>query len=345
MLLSLAVLLVPAAGLAAKPKPAPARPNAINTAAELQDVTASLNKSTLPIVSSEVAAAPQVDAADNHKPVIGELRNWLGLDFVGGFFYRKQYQLRGAFMTALHRNDLNGLDGLQAVLDQFAPGTHAMDVLHDWAVMVALDGVIDAGAKLRGAPRKAPYQTPTLHATITWDTPEAYSTPGAPPNGSDYVGLRNTAGTYLNAGQVDSISFNGASTLTTDPSVEGSVPDIPAGWWIDDVAVGGTVIEDGASLDDWGTPTQIRPIPVSGFTVQIIGYSTSGSHEKQAVIGRISLDASFDATLDRGFLRRTIGNQADVVAVIVTYDDPTETVTQYACYTLQVNGVTQPGGC
>jgi hypothetical protein len=32
------------------------------------------------------------------------------------------------------------------------------------------------------------------------------------------------------------------------------------------------------------------------------------------------------------------------VVVMVSYDEPTELVQQYAPYTLQVNGVTQPGG-
>jgi hypothetical protein len=32
------------------------------------------------------------------------------------------------------------------------------------------------------------------------------------------------------------------------------------------------------------------------------------------------------------------------VAAIVTYDEPTESITDYAPYTLKVNGVTQPGG-
>ncbi len=33
-----------------------------------------------------------------------------------------------------------------------------------------------------------------------------------------------------------------------------------------------------------------------------------------------------------------------VVSAIVTYHDGTETVLQYAPYTLRVNGVVQPGG-
>jgi hypothetical protein len=34
----------------------------------------------------------------------------------------------------------------------------------------------------------------------------------------------------------------------------------------------------------------------------------------------------------------------NVVAAVVTYDEPTESITDYAPYTLKANGVTQPGG-
>jgi hypothetical protein len=60
------------------------------------------------------------------------------------------------FMQALHRGDANGLLGLQEALrtlsDRKARKTKAQDVLHDWALMVALDGVIDDGARTRGRP-------------------------------------------------------------------------------------------------------------------------------------------------------------------------------------------------
>jgi hypothetical protein len=374
------------------------------------------------------------------------------------------------FMSALHREDANGFAGLQAVLNQFGAQTAVLDVLHDWAAMVALDAFIDDGGKIRGRADEDDFQTPTLNASINWDTPHAYSTPGAPPNGSDYVRLRDSSGNYLRARDVDSISFNGSSTLPslpvewtvdanppmhagdpalysgtannldraivrsvmvpagsptltfeslwnlelgwdfgfvqvstnggatyqsisctdttsahdpgaippivanlpgftgypggwrnetcslsayagqtillsfrlmTDPAVQGDSPAVPPGWWVDDVAVGGTLISDGSTLAGWQSPTQIRPVPVSGFTVQLIGYGGNGP----GVIGTLELNSNFDSTLTGGQLRRIIGNQAEVVAAIITYDEPTETIMQYACYTLTVNGVTQPGGC
>ncbi|MDP9401565.1 MAG: immune inhibitor A, partial [Actinomycetota bacterium] len=47
--------------------------------------------------------------------------------------------------------------------------------------------------------------------------------------------------------------------------------DLP-GWWIDDVAVGGTPISDGSSLEGWRSASQVRPVPVAGFTVQLVGH-------------------------------------------------------------------------
>ena len=42
--------------------------------------------------------------------------------------------------------------------------------------------------------------------------------------------------------------------------------------------------------------------------------------------------------------QKYIDKKADFVGAIVTYDDPSESVDQYAPYRLTVNGVTQPGG-
>ena len=36
-------------------------------------------------------------------------------------------------------------------------------------------------------------------------------------------------------------------------------------------------------------------------------------------------------------LRQALGDQVDVVAAIVTYDEPTATIVDYAPYTLKVN--------
>jgi hypothetical protein len=86
--------------------------------------------------------------------------------------------------------------------------------------------VLDDGATLTGG-EAARYQTRSLDATINWDTEHAYSTPGAPPNGSDYVRLRDEGG-YLAADEIDSITFDGGDDLPPTP-VEWTVDENPAG--------------------------------------------------------------------------------------------------------------------
>lgn len=132
------------------------------------------------------------------------------------------------FMSALHRNDANGFVGLQAVLDQTGVKKQkAIDVFHDWTIMVAVDGLLDDGATLKGGLKAANLSTPGLHATINWDTPEAYSTPGAPSNGSDYVRLRDAKGGYLRGKKINSLSFKGATSLPAEPTKWNVDPNPP----------------------------------------------------------------------------------------------------------------------
>jgi hypothetical protein len=202
------------------------------------------------------------------------------------------------FMSALHKEDAAGFEGLRAVLDTFAPEVEVLALLHQWAAMVALDGVIDDGAALNGGD-PANYTTPTLDATINWDNPDAYDTPGAPPNGSDYVRLRDAGGAFLSASQIESIEFDGSLT-------------------------------------------QVDPVDVHGFTVHLVAYDEVHT---QAHISTIPLDENSDGSLTGAALTGAIGSaDSEIVAAIVTYDEPTESVEDYAPYVLTVNGVVQPGG-
>ncbi len=121
------------------------------------------------------------------------------------------------FMSALHREDANGLEGLQNVLDSFATGKTAQDVLHNWAVAVAADKSLDDGHDLRGTDFPALYQLTSMNAEINWGS-EAYSEAGAPPNGSDYVSLRKADGTALSARELSSLSFKGATAFAPLPT-------------------------------------------------------------------------------------------------------------------------------
>ena len=130
-------------------------------------------------------------------------------------------------MTALHREDGNGLVGLDTVLDGQGATVSARDTLHDWAAAMAVDAQVDTGGGVNGVSATS-VTASSLTAKINWDNPEAYSDAGAPPNGSDYVRLRDGAGAYLSAGQINSITFNGASSLVPDPvawTVDTTPPD------------------------------------------------------------------------------------------------------------------------
>ena len=401
------------------------------------------------------------------------------------------------FMTALHRTEGNGFAGLQEALTAVRSRDKPADVLHDWAAMIALDGALDRGASLLGGSARR-LTTPTLDAIVNWDATDAYDSPGAPPNGSDYVRLRDASGHYLGADEIRSLTFDGAETLEAKPiewTVEPSPPDRPGnpalfsgsgpnfdrsivrsvdvpaasptltfqtrwnteplwdfgfvqvstdggatytslanadttsehdpgaipqvvdnlpgftgdsggwktetfdlsayagqsvllafryvtdsgvdlpGWWVDDVTVGGQLVSDGSTLDGWQSTTAVRPDPVAGYTVQLVGYASKtldrpaaiarASHKGKrkrhgrkrhgrhghgkrdtAFIARLPLDDNHQIALGSRQIRHVAKRLrgVDVVAALVMQDDPTELADRYARYTLTVNGVTQPGG-
>jgi hypothetical protein len=380
-------------------------------------------------------------------------------------------QFGSPFIKALHNGEANGFSGLQEALNTIGvTKTNPQELLHNWATMVAVDGLTDDGARILGPYAEKLFTTPTLDATINWDTPHAYDTAGAPPNGSDYVRLRNGTGAYLKGSGINSLSFQGAKVLpprpvawsvdpnppftpadpalfsgagnnrdeaivkqitvptgagamltfdalwneelgwdflfaqistnggatynsltctdTTietneealptakenvpgftgysggwkpqtcslsayagqtvllafrtfnDPAVLGESAAVPAGAWVDDVSVGGTLISDGSSLADWRSFTQVRPNTVAGFTVTVLSVVTG---KGKITVRRLPLTGDFVIN-NPADVQKFFDMNADFVAAIVTYDDPSERSTQYAPYRLTVNGVVQPGG-
>ena len=146
-------------------------------------------------------------------------------------------------------------------------------------------------------------------------------------------------------------AFAGRSILlafrhVTDGSIPGDPDDptatIPPGFWLRNVTLGGSLVADGSSLAGWPSPSQARPTPVHGFTLQLVGYSSRGHRKVSSAVVR--LDGRHDAELGRSQLRQLLRSNPDVVGAIVMYDEPTEQVQDYAPYRLTVNGVLQPGG-
>jgi hypothetical protein len=365
-------------------------------------------------------------------------------------------------LSALHRDDRQGLDSLATLLRLRNIPESVPTLLQQWQVMLAIDAPLAAPWTWFPG-NDAAYSTPKLNGTINWDNADAYSTPGAPPNGGDYVRVRDGAGRYVGARGLRTIEFDGASTLPPTPvawTVAANPPDragdaalysgtgsnldraairsvtVPAadptltfesrwetepgwdfgfvqvstdagrtwtslandstttehdpgaiapvvanlpgftgssegwttqrfdlsrwagrevllsfrlitdpaielpGWWVDDIQVGGQPINDGSTVEGFRSATELNPIAVSGFTVQLVGYPSSG--RGPVIVWPIGVNNDFDARLTVPPALRIAG--VDVVAVIVTYNEPTEQLRQYAPYALRVNGVLQPGG-
>ena len=111
------------------------------------------------------------------------------------------------FITSLHRDPDQSLRSVQKLLASV--GASATEVIHDWAAMIALDGVLDRGYTLTGG-QAARYRTPTLNAEVDWRNPQGFAKSGAPPNGSDYLRLRKNSGAFFRAAEIRSIEFDGS---------------------------------------------------------------------------------------------------------------------------------------
>jgi hypothetical protein len=111
------------------------------------------------------------------------------------------------------------------------------------------------------------------------------------------------------------------------------------GLLIDDITVGGTLISDGSSLAPFKSPTQIKPVAVANFDVKLIGIRKAGP---AVLVQQVEFNGAKTLTLNRAQLIQLAA--AEQVVAVVSYDEPTELVQQYAPYALTVNGTLQPGG-
>jgi hypothetical protein len=109
------------------------------------------------------------------------------------------------------------------------------------------------------------------------------------------------------------------------------------GWYIDEVHLGHRLISDGSSTAPFTSPGQLDPVPVTGWSLALVGLDEA---RHRAVVLRTENAFDFALTADR------LGEFAGypVLVAVVACDDPAETLTTYAPYTLTVNGVVQPGG-
>jgi hypothetical protein len=124
-----------------------------------------------------------------------------------------------AFMSRLHRDgDLRGLAGLKAALG----GTDLYRVLHDFQTMALVDRLADSTeGTIAGVPRER-VTSASLSSELNLANPAAYATPGAAPNGADFVPVRRLGSDVLR-----SLSFQGAKTLPAIPLAWTVVADDP----------------------------------------------------------------------------------------------------------------------
>jgi hypothetical protein len=109
------------------------------------------------------------------------------------------------------------------------------------------------------------------------------------------------------------------------------------GWYVDEVRLGHELISDGSSVAPFVSPSQLNPVPISGWSVALVGLDEG---RRRALVER--MDGLFDFAPTPERIRRFAGYP--VVVAVVSCDDPTEQLTTYAPYTLTVNGIVQPGG-
>jgi hypothetical protein len=347
-------------------------------------------------------------------------------------------------MTALHNQDLNGFAGLDATLKAAGTTKTSLDVLHDFLASMALDQALDTRTIAGATPaRTAALKTASMNAKINWDTPQAYSTSGAPTNGADYVQVTDGAavtfdgaegykaqpvewtqdGSRLYSGSGDNfdraiarkvtvpadnptmtfdlqyqtepawdfafvqvydtdakkwVSLSNGSTTDqadpdADPAVVANLPGftgdsggvttqsftVPAkyvgkeigvavryitdgavsepGVWLSGMTVGGQPVADATTLSAWTSLTGAVPVPVSSWTVQLVGWNGTQANA-------VTLPLTAGTNTWTGDVSDTLGFAPAFSGFIVTANDPTELVTQYAGYTLSQGGTALPGG-
>jgi bacillopeptidase F (M6 metalloprotease family) len=169
----------------------------------------------------------------------------------------------------------------------------------------------------------------TWHSLATEDTTAEHD-PGAVSNvASEMPGFTGDSGEWKSE-TADLSAYAGKKVLLgfryiSDPGVN------EGGFWVRDVKVGDTSLPSD-SLDGWKTITQVNPVAVPGWTVQLVGIAKDG----KSWYANLPLDKSFRGAVSGKKLRRLISPKAKTVAALVTMDDRSETVTQYGKYTLKV---------
>jgi hypothetical protein len=129
------------------------------------------------------------------------------------------------FFHAWQHNPANGIAGLNATLADFGSPKTFADLFGDMKISVLVDGYLDNGASVEGG-SAADFQNLATEATVNF-TPDANSTPGAPPWGSDYIDLGSGAGiTSVVFDGDDEYVFDSGPQWIVDPDGYFTNPDV-----------------------------------------------------------------------------------------------------------------------
>jgi Immune inhibitor A peptidase M6 len=209
-------------------------------------------------------------------------------------------------MSRLHNDgDRQGLASLDAQLE--AEGVHDVyRVLHDFQTMVLVDKIVGESRNgvMLGVP-KSRVTTPSLRSTVNLANPAANATPGAAPNGADYVPLQAAGGTVLKGSQLRSLSFRGATTLPPSPLQWTTVTDDPDRAGNPVLWSGNSSNLDAAAVTSVTVPTADPTLRFLakygaelGFDYAYVVVSTDGGATYTAVAGDKTIDAPFGPGLN-----------------------------------------------
>jgi hypothetical protein len=175
------------------------------------------------------------------------------------------YDRYGTDIVSRLHNDgaLQGLPSLDAALK--AEGASNMyQVIHDYQTMVLVDKIVGDSRRgiMLGVP-KSRVTTPSLRSTVNLANPTANTTPGAAPNGADYVPLQKADGQLLSGRDLRSLSFQGAKTL----------PPLPLAWTIvtnDPDRDGNPVLWSGNASNTDATAVTSVTVPTADPTLRFL---------------------------------------------------------------------------
>ncbi len=209
-----------------------------------------------------------------------------GQAFLFQYYLMEQYGT--TFTQALFHNQENGIAGINSTLAAFNSRRDFADVYHDWSVAALIDAKVAGKTKYQFQGLDFKFDIGTYAAPNT----EAYSTPGAPPWGTDYI--------YVKGGDLKKLAlvkFNGLaySTFPTAWTSDGEVLSSGGGDLIDNWAIfptvgGGTLTFD-TSYDieetwDFGF---VQVSTDGGYNwVSLTNASTTDLHDPNAYPGIIA---------------------------------------------------------